>query len=149
MKKHFDGHMGWRLLAIFPLIALTWSCATTSPSPSFQPIRDFKEVAGKWEGALCTEVLEREVSGCYPVMMILMEDGSAEVIVPKNSGYFRYSNNGRVPMIQKLVGGKIHVTNQITGYTGITTMRVIEGNRVLFYESTDESTKGELKPARK
>jgi dienelactone hydrolase len=29
MKKHSDGHMGWRVLVISLVVALTWSCATT------------------------------------------------------------------------------------------------------------------------
>jgi dienelactone hydrolase len=29
MKKHSDGHMGWRVLVISFVVALTWSCATT------------------------------------------------------------------------------------------------------------------------
>ena len=75
MKKHSD--IGWRLLVASIVAALAWSCATLPPA---QPIRDFKDIAGKWAGPLCSVGL-----GCSLVMVTYMEDGSEDTIVCQGS----------------------------------------------------------------
>ena len=141
MKQHTGRSNSYRILIISFVVALTCSCATLPP---VQPVRDFKDVAGKWEGTVCTGGL-----GCSPVVAILMEDGSGESIVPQGSPHFQLSEKGHFPLMWELVDGKIRITNKISGSTGTSTVHEGEGKRLMLYKSDDGSTTAKYTPVPK
>lgn len=141
MKKYTYRSNVWQILLIFFVVTLTCSCATLPPA---QPIRDFKEVAGKWEGTSCTDGL-----GCSPVVTIFMEDGSGETLVAQGSPHFKLSNKGHLPVTRELVDGKIRITHMISGATGIVTIYEGEGKRLMVYKSDDGKTTATYKPVPK
>jgi hypothetical protein len=141
MKQHLDGRMDWRIYVISFVVALAFACATLPPA---QPIRDFKDIAGKWEGTVSSAAL-----GSSPMVLIIREDGTGESIVPQESKFFPYSDQGRFYLKHELVEGKIRVKNNTSGETGIRTLQEKGGKRVLVYRSDDGYTTAEVEPAQK
>ena len=148
MKQHPDGFMDWRIFVISFVVALAFAWATLAlaqPIPPAQPIRDFKDIAGKWEGTICTTT----GLGCSPIVTIIREDGTGESIVPQSSAFFPYSDQGRYLVTRELVEGKIRVKNKTSGETGITTLHEGGGKRVLVYISDNGNTRAEYTQAQK
>ena len=144
MKNQYDGCVGWRIFVISFAVALVCACATLPPA---QPIRDFKDVAGKWEGTYYSRAGGRELVS--PIGLIIREDGTGESIVPLDSWLFPYSDKGRFYLTQELVEGKIRVKNKTSGETGIRTLHEGGGKRVLIYRADDGLTQAVLEPAQK
>ncbi len=142
MKKQSLGRNIERILVISFVVAFICSCATAPTAQQGRdiPLRDFRELAGKWEGTLCISKL-----GCSPSVLTFMEDGSGEIIVPRDSVLYAYTTNGVWPIARKLVDGKIHITNKVNGATGLATVREVDGKRVMVYRSDDNTTTGEYK----
>ena len=148
MKQYLDGRMDWRIFIISFVVALACAWATLAPAqpiPPAQPIRDFKDIAGKWEGTICSTA----GLGCSPIVTIIREDGTGESIVPLDSWLFPYSDKGRFYLTQELVEGKIRVKNKTSGETGIRTLHEKGGKRVLVYRSDDGNNRAEFEPAQK
>ena len=142
MKNQYDGCVAWRIFVISFAVALVCACATLPPA---QPIRDFKDIAGKWEGTICSTA----GLGCSPIVTIIREDGTGESIVPQSSAFFPYSEQGRYLVTRELVEGKIRIKNKTSGETGIATLHEGGGKRVLVYISDNGITRAEYKPAQK
>jgi hypothetical protein len=148
MKQYLDGRMDWRIFIISFVVALACAWATLAPAqpiPPAQPIRDFKDIAGKWEGTICSTA----GLGCSPIVTIIREDGTGESIVPQSSAFFPYSEQGRYLVTRELVEGKIRIKNKTSGETGIATLHEGGGKRVLVYISDNGITRAEYKPAQK
>jgi hypothetical protein len=149
MKQRLDASMIWRILVIFFLVTLVCAFATLLPAQSIRdlkevPIRDFKDVAGKWEGKLSsTDGWDSLIT------LIINEDGTGDSIVPQNSAIFSFSDNGRYPLERKLVDGKIRSRNKISGDTGIVTLFEGGGKRVLDYMSDGGKMRGSYEPVPK
>jgi len=141
MKKHHDGFMDWRIFVISFVATLAFACATLPPA---QPIRDHKDIAGKWEGTIFSTTL-----GSSPIVVIIREDGTGESIVPESSPFFPYSDQGRFYQTRELVEGKIRSKSKTSGETGIVTLHEAGGKRVLIYRSDDGYTQGKYEPAQK
>jgi hypothetical protein len=144
MKQHPDGCMDWRIYVISFVVTLACACATIPALPPTQPMRDFKDLAGKWEGTISSAGF-----GSSPIVMIIREDGTGETIVPESSGFFPYSDQGRFYFTQEWVEGKIRVKNNTSGETGIRTLQEKGGKRVLVYRSDDGLTMAEYEQAQK
>jgi len=149
MKQHLDVSMTWRILIIFFVVVLACAFATLLPAQSIRdlkevPIRDFKDVAGKWEGKLSS-------SGGWdsPITLIINEDGTGDSFVPKDSVMFGISDNGRFPNERKVVDGKLSNRDKITGDTGFITLFEGGGKRVLEYIGGGGSLSGSYEPAPK
>lgn len=109
------------------------------------PIRDFKDVVGKWEGKLVSTA----GSGWSTRMtLIINEDGTGDSFVPEDSPVFGYSDKGRYPMERKLVEGKIRNKNLVSGATGTTTLHEEGGKRLLKTVTDDGTQSGVFEPAR-
>ena len=133
MNQHTAGTNDCRRLVISFVLALACSCATT---PSHEPIRAFKDVAGEWSGDACSTAGGTLV--CVPVVITIMEDGSG----------YRIAINRREPIRCALVDGEIRVTNQVTGATSTIWLSIVGGNRVLMYHS-DDGRWGQYHPVKK
>ncbi len=142
MKLHPVGCIDWRILVISFVVALAWACATLPPP---QPIGDFKQIAGTWEGTVCSTLGQV----CSPIVTIYREDGTGESIVPQDSPFFRYGDQGHFFLTNELIEGKIRYKGKTTGNSGITTLYEGGGKRVLIAISDDGKTKAEYKPAQK
>lgn len=145
MKQHFDGCIDWRIFIISFVVTLACACATLPPLPPAQPIRDFKDIAGKWEGT----VYSMRLSASSPVTVIIREDGTGDTIYPQGSPFFPYSDQGHSFVKRELVEGKIRSQNTTIGETGIMTLHEGGGKRVLFYKSDNGQTKLVCEPAQK
>lgn len=149
MKKHLGTRMIWRIFVISFVVASSCALATLLPAQSIRdlkevPIRDFKHVAGKWEGKLSS------TDGWdTPYAVIINEDGTGDGIVSQESPVFPYSDNGRFPIERKLVDGKISSRNKISGDTGIATLFEGGGKRVLEYMSNDGKIRASWEPTQK
>jgi len=141
MKQHPDGCIDWRIFVISLVVALACACATLPPA---QPIRDHKDIAGKWEGTIFSTTL-----GSSPIVLIISEDGTRESIVPQSSAFWPFSDQGRFLGTWELVEGKIRTITKTTGDTGIFTLHEGGGKRVLVYRSDDGYTRSECTPAQK
>ena len=141
MKQHPDGCMDWRIFVISFVVALACACATLPPA---QPIRDHKDIAGKWEGTIFSTTL-----GSSPIVLIIREDGTRESIVPQGSALWDISDQGRFLGTWELVKGKIRTTSKTSGETAIMTLHEVGGKRVLVYRSDDGYTRSEYTPAQK
>jgi len=109
---------------------------------SVKPIRDFKDVAGTWEG---------KYSGSgwsTPMKIVINDDGSGYVSVPKDSVIFSGSDGGRIPMKRELVDGKIRVKNLIAGTMSTTTLHEEGGKRFLKAVSDDGNASGVFERAK-
>jgi hypothetical protein len=140
MKKHPDGCMDWRIFVISFVVALACACATLPPA---QPIRDIKDIAGKWEGTITAGSLSSSI------VMIIREDGTRESIVPQGSALWDISDQGRFLGTWELVKGKIRTTSKTSGETAIMTLHEVGGKRVLVYRSDDGNTRAQYEPAQK
>jgi hypothetical protein len=109
---------------------------TSSQSLPAKPIRDFKEIAGKWEGKL-------DGPGWSSKMTVIFNnDGTGDNFVTEDSPIFIYSEKGRFPIERKLMDGKIRTKNLLSGGTGITTLHEEGGKRYLKSQSDDGSQLG-------
>ena len=142
MKQHPDGCIDWRIFVISFVVALAFACAATLPPA--QPIRDHKDIAGKWEGTIFSTTL-----GSSPIVLIIREDGTRESIVPQASAFWPFSDQGRFIGTWELVEGKIRTITKTTGDTGIFTLYEGGGKPVLVYKSDNGNTRAEYKPAQK
>jgi hypothetical protein len=141
MKQHLDVSMTWRILIIFFVVVLACAFATRLPA---QSIRDFKDVAGKWEGKLSS------TDGWdSPIAIIINEDGTGDTFVPQNGLIVGISDNGRFPNEWKVVDGKLSSRNKISGDTGFITLFEGGGKRVLEYISKNGALRGSYEPAPK
>ncbi|MEW6184812.1 MAG: hypothetical protein AB1585_03630 [Thermodesulfobacteriota bacterium] len=112
------------------------STSATSSSPTNKPIRDFKEIAGKWEGKV-------DGPGWSTKMTVIFnEDGTGDVFVPQDSSIFIFSEKGRFPMERKLVDGKIRTKNLLSGSTGTNTLYEEGGKRFLKSQTDDGAQSG-------
>ncbi len=128
MEKNF---VGLKILVFLFVLALTWSCATSS-SGSYERIKDFREVSGKWEGSLYHQGRVSRGYGSWTSVMTILEDGSGDVII----------NGHHFPMKRELVEGRIRVINQVSGAKGISWLVIKEGNQVLMYRGDDGQITG-------
>ncbi|MEW6187558.1 MAG: hypothetical protein AB1585_17655 [Thermodesulfobacteriota bacterium] len=107
------------------------AASTSSSTPAFKPIRDFKEIAGKWEGKL-------DGPGWSTKMTVIFNnDGTGDSFVSQDSSIFMYSEKGRFPIERKLVDGKIRTKNLLSGGTGFTTLHEEGGKRFLKSQTDD------------
>lgn len=123
--------VGWIELATAPL------------SLKAKPIKDFKDVAGKWEGQMFSTD-----GWSSPMAIIIAEDGSGYSLVPQDSPVFIYSDNGRFAVERSLVDGKIRYKNS-SGDTGTGTLHEEGGKRLLKIITDNGKQKGEFEPAPK
>jgi hypothetical protein len=127
----------------FSFVALfVLACATLPPA---KPIRDFRDIAGKWEGTI--ETFYKGQTIISPIVLITRKDGTGESFVPKGSPHFPYSDQGKFHFTQELIAGKIRIANTRTGETGIRTLHEGGGKRVLIYKADDGLTRAVLEPA--
>ena len=131
MEHHCSERSVLRNFVISFVVALTFVFATSSLSQQAIPIRDFKDVAGAWEGKM-----ESTDGWSTPISMIISEDGTGDNIVPENSPIFEYTYKGRMHIKRKLVEGTIRATSE-EGSGGITTLHEEGGERMLKYISDD------------
>jgi hypothetical protein len=107
------------------------------------PIKDFKDVVGKWEGKLVS------TAGWSTRMTIIInEDGTGDSFVSEDSPFFVYSDKGRFRMERKLVEGKIRNKNLVSGATGTTTLHEEGGKRLLKTVTDDGTQSGMFEPAK-
>jgi hypothetical protein len=143
MKQHPDGFIDWRIFVISLVVALAFACATLPPA---QPIRDLKDIVGKWEGTFSSA----EYGGVSSsIVTIFREDGTWESIVPVGQHLYAYTNKGRFLGTWELVEGKIRSTNKTTGGAGIITLHEGGGKRVLILRSDDGLYREQYTPAQK
>jgi hypothetical protein len=107
------------------------------------PIRDFKDIAGTWEGKVDAPTWST------PMTCIINEDGTGDNFVPEDSQIFAFSDKGRFPLKRDLVDGKMRYKNLITGSTSIVTLYEDGGKRLLKSLSEDGTQKGVFEPATK
>ncbi len=124
MKQHSDGRNVWRILVISFVLVLAWSCATTRPQ--VQSIRDFKDIAGKWEGLMTSK---EAGAGAAPFTMIIKEDGTSDVVELNNP---RFVNLFATHRTWELVGGKLQSKD---GLNDVMTLYEKGGKRMLVVES--------------
>jgi polyhydroxybutyrate depolymerase len=127
----------------FVILALLMFITIAQAEEKVIPIRDFKDIAGTWEG---------KVDGpgwSTPMTCIYNEDGTGDCVVPEGSPVFAFSDKGRFPLKRDLVEGKIRSKNLITGTASIVTLYEEEGNRLLKTLSEDGTQKGVYEPASK
>jgi para-nitrobenzyl esterase len=116
--------------------------ATPSPSPTSslsmpaKPIRDFKEVAGKWEGKLDGP------GWSTPATLIINDDGTGDTIVPNDSPIFMFSDKGHFPMKRELIDEKIRSKNLIAGTFSTVTLHEEGGKRFLKIRTDDGTQNG-------
>lgn len=123
--------VGWIELATAPL------------SLQNKPIKDFKEVAGKWEGKMSSTD-----GWSSPMAIIIAEDGSGYSLVSHDSPVFIYSDKGRFAVERTLVDGKIRYRNS-SGDTGTGTLHEEGGKRLLRIMTDNGRQKGEFEPVPK
>jgi hypothetical protein len=144
MKQQCDGWIDWRILSIFFVAGLAFACATL-PSP--QSIRDFKDIAGKWEATSTPrdarqsgklgggEAESPNVIKSLKSWVIIREDGNNETILADGK---RFSWTGQ------LIGGKCRAPDGVfTFYHGGS------GTRILDFRSDDGWVSMQYKPASK
>jgi dienelactone hydrolase len=130
--------------AAAPTATQAQAAVASAQSLQDQSIRDFKDIAGKWEGKM------ESTDGWSTLMMIVInEDGTGDNFVPEDSPVFAFSDKGRFSMERKLVGGKIRSTNKTTGDIGWITLREGGGKRVLDYVSDSGKLKVRYEPVPK
>jgi para-nitrobenzyl esterase len=137
--KAFQWNIPW------PIARAATSSPSTASSLSIpaKPIRDFKEIEGKWEGKLDSP------GWSTPMTLIFKDDGSGDAFVPENSPVFMFSDKGRFPMERKLVDGKIRQKNLISGAMSTTTLHEEGSKRFLNSQTDDGTQKGIYEPALK
>ena len=142
MEHHCSERIVLRNFVISFLVTLTFVFATSSLSQQAKPIRDFKDVAGAWEGKM-----ESADGWSTPISMIIREDGTGDNIVPENSPIFEYTDKGRIHIKQELVEGTIRAKS--SRGIGTTTLHEEEGGRMLKYINDDGRQKAIYKLALK
>jgi hypothetical protein len=131
------------MLVCFIFLTTFFSTLYGQSSQTAKPIREFKEVAGKWEGKM-------EGPGwATPMTIIINDDGSGYSLVPNDSPVFGFSENGRFPMERKLDNGKIRSKNLIAGSMSTVTLYEDGGKRFLKIQTDDGTQNGIFEPAPK
>ncbi len=142
MKQDLVNSLNWRIFLILFVGGLTFACATL-PSP--RSIRDFKEIAGKWEATSSVKDAHEankfgggesaSPSGIKSLKswVIIREDGNNETIS---------ADGKRLSWTGQLVGGKCRAPDGIfTLYQGGSGMRLLD------YRSNDGWVIMQYRPA--
>jgi hypothetical protein len=146
VKQHLRRSVGWRIYVIFFVVAFAFACATVPKEKSMppeQPIKDFRSIAGKWQGERTTTAI-----GSTTITMIIKEDGTWEITIPLGSSEMPLSDRGRFYGTGELSGGKYVTKETIRGDIGEYTLHEGEGKRVLFYWDRGGKSRAWLEPAK-
>jgi hypothetical protein len=119
-------------------IALLVGVGCTSLPPA-QSARDFKAIAGRWEGA----VVLRNSRHSLPAAITIQQDGRWLNFIPSLN-----KPGPRFVGTLAIVDGKYRYKSETTGGTGTYTLHEGEGKRVLTISSDDGNVTGEFRPAR-
>jgi hypothetical protein len=131
------------LLVCFIFLVTLGSILFGQSSQTSKPIRDFKEVSGKWEGKMDGPGWNT------PMTIIINDDGSGYSLVPNDSLVFGFSDKGRFPVERKLDNGNIRSKNLLAGTMSTVTLYEEGGKRFLKIRTDDGAQNGIFEPAPK
>ena len=107
------------------------------------PIRDVKEVAGKWEGN------EDAPDGRYTNTLIFNTDGTGAWVYPKDSPMFTWAlQDGSIPYTWKLIEGKIRIKASRGGALSTAILNKEGSKRHLRFQTDDGTRSGIYEPAK-
>lgn len=121
---------------------LTWVVAAAmsvacSSLPPAQPAKDFRQIAGKWEGRL------QVGSGSCPATLSVNPDGRWETIVPCMS-----APGPRYVGSLAIVGGQFRYKSETTGQSGTFALHEGDGKRVLTTAADNGRSGAEYHPVK-
>jgi len=119
-----------RLVRAIVLVAVLGIVGGCFPASRPQRVDTISSITGRWVGELADR------GGAYPITITLREDGTWEGV----------SLGQRFHGVTKLVDGKVHLTNLVTGVGTTYTLFESDGQLVLRGLRDDGFVAGRLKP---